>query len=373
MSKVITYENFLERSKDYRNPNVEIVGKYTGITKPILCKCKIDGYQWYTTPRKLELGRGCPVCANKIVVPGINDLCTTNPEIMHLLKNKDDGMRYTYGSNKKILFECPICHKEKYAIINEVTNLGLRCPYCSDHVSFCEKLFMNMLYELNIDYTYQFTPGFANGKKYDFLLHKYNLIVELDGGIGHGKRMYKNSKISSDDSLIIDHEKNILAINNGYKIIRIDTDYPSESQKSDFIVSNIINSELNKYIKFDDVDFNLIVKKASSSLLIDICKEYKNKKSVKLLSDEFKLCVATIIDYLKRGRDIGLCDYYTKYEQTDIPIRCVNTNKVYKNSREIQKIFGIESKRVRAVCEHKAKSCGKAKNGEPLLWEYVYN
>ena len=42
MSKVITYENFLERSKDYRNPNVEIVGKYTGITKPILCKCKIE-------------------------------------------------------------------------------------------------------------------------------------------------------------------------------------------------------------------------------------------------------------------------------------------------------------------------------------------
>lgn len=372
MNKIVTYENFLERSKEYRNPNVEIIGKYDGITKPILCKCKIDGYEWYTTPRKLELGHGCPVCVNKIVVPGINDLYTTNPEIIPLLENKNDGFKYTYGSNKKILFECPVCHKKKYAIINEVIKFGLKCPYCSDHVSFCEKVLMNILFDLNIDFTYQFTPTFANGKRYDFLIKSFNVIVELDGGVGHGNRMYKNSQISTIDSYLIDREKDKLAINNGYKIIRINTDYPTESQKNTFIIDNIINSELNKYINFKTLDFNLIIKKSSSSILVAVCNEYQNIKSIKVLSEKFKLSISTIINYLKRGRDIGLCDYYTKYELTDIPIRCINTNKVYKNSRMIQQKLGFESKIIRAVCDHKAKSCGKSENGEPLIWEYVY-
>lgn len=45
-----------------RNPDVEVIEKYVNAKTPILHRCKIDGYEWKTTPSYAFLSRGCPQC-----------------------------------------------------------------------------------------------------------------------------------------------------------------------------------------------------------------------------------------------------------------------------------------------------------------------
>ena len=47
------------------NPNIEIISKYTACDESIYVKCKIDSYEWKTTPERLLAGRGCKQCANQ--------------------------------------------------------------------------------------------------------------------------------------------------------------------------------------------------------------------------------------------------------------------------------------------------------------------
>lgn len=44
------------------NPDIEVVGKYIDIKTPILHRCKVDGYEWNTTPDNILHGSGCPQC-----------------------------------------------------------------------------------------------------------------------------------------------------------------------------------------------------------------------------------------------------------------------------------------------------------------------
>ena len=60
-----THEQFMKEFYE-KNPNannIEILGKFEGTKKPILCKCLIDGHEWIPTPGTLLRGQGCPQCA----------------------------------------------------------------------------------------------------------------------------------------------------------------------------------------------------------------------------------------------------------------------------------------------------------------------
>lgn len=51
----------------------------------------------------------CPVCSGRQVQKGINDLWTTHPDLAARLLDKEDGFRYSFGSNKKLKWLCPEC------------------------------------------------------------------------------------------------------------------------------------------------------------------------------------------------------------------------------------------------------------------------
>ena len=59
------HEKFIEELKEI-NPYIKILSEYVNSHKKIKCECKIDGYQWETTPSHLiSLKTGCPRCAIK--------------------------------------------------------------------------------------------------------------------------------------------------------------------------------------------------------------------------------------------------------------------------------------------------------------------
>lgn len=88
--------------------------------------------------RSVEQGTtGCPVCAGRKVVSGVNDLASKYPEIAAMWsgKNKLSASEVAVKSNKKVFFKCRDCGKEfetkiehvVYAVENGTTG----CPVCN--------------------------------------------------------------------------------------------------------------------------------------------------------------------------------------------------------------------------------------------------
>lgn len=77
--------------------------------------------------------------------------------------------------------------------------------------------FRNQLNNLSIKFHQQYL---FNGKKYDFYLPDYNLLIEVDGIAFHTNNM-QNLTFMTISNKINDYEKNIIARNNNYKLVRI--------------------------------------------------------------------------------------------------------------------------------------------------------
>ena len=84
-----------KNGKAYRSYNVE---------------CLKDGYKNNVPETGLEIGHGCPVCNNKVIMRGVNDMWTTNPELASLLADPNDGYKYARCSQKSVDWKCPNCH-----------------------------------------------------------------------------------------------------------------------------------------------------------------------------------------------------------------------------------------------------------------------
>jgi len=91
------------------------------------------GHSWLSEINPRVKGSGCPACANRVVIPGENDLATTHPEIAaqwHPTKNGAmTPQMVSRGGCKKVWWLCDKGH-EWMAPIRSRTN-GFDCPVCA--------------------------------------------------------------------------------------------------------------------------------------------------------------------------------------------------------------------------------------------------
>ena len=110
--------------------------------KKVFLKCRDCGHEFETNVihavRSVSGGTtGCPVCAGKKVIPGINDLTSQCPEAaaMWSSKNKLSASEVAVKSNKKAFFKCRDCGQEFEAVIRNVSNAvdngHTGCPICA--------------------------------------------------------------------------------------------------------------------------------------------------------------------------------------------------------------------------------------------------
>jgi hypothetical protein len=98
----------------------------------VVWRC-VQGHRWQISPngrtRFLLSKAGCPICSNKKVLTGYNDLATTNPE----LAMQADGWDPTIviGSSRKMNWRCEQGHTWKSSVSNRKQGKG--CPVCSNH------------------------------------------------------------------------------------------------------------------------------------------------------------------------------------------------------------------------------------------------
>ena len=102
--------------------------------KKVWWKCS-KGHAYVMTVANRTSGQGCPYCAGRYAVEGVNDLETLYPEIAEEwnLKRNDPikPNQVLSRSNKKVWWTCPKGHDYEATPAKRVE--GQSCPYCSNH------------------------------------------------------------------------------------------------------------------------------------------------------------------------------------------------------------------------------------------------
>ena len=187
-------------------------------------------------------------------------------------------------SKKEVEVICPCCKRKHNLIARTIYYRGnTYCTMCCDNYSFPERFMAAILNQLNIKYKYQFTDTWSKQYRYDFQINIGNdrYIIELDGGLGHGNGKNLDDK-TPEESGEIDKIKDSLAIQNGYKIIRIDCNY-NNTNRYEFIKNNIINSQFNDVVNINNINWDKCFSDACSSRYHKILELYNN--DIKFLDD----------------------------------------------------------------------------------------
>lgn len=320
----------------------------------------------------------CPYCVGTRV-NHTNCLWTTHPQIAMLLKDKEQGHVVTHGSHKKEVFVCDKCGFEQEKSVLSVVNQGLSCSRCSDGISYSEKFMINLLlqcelpFETQIIFKWSRNIKHANkkikgNKKYDFFIPSLNLIIET-----HGDQHYNSGfNISTSRDLEEENEndfiKRELAIQNGLNYIVVDC----RKSELEFIKDNILKSELNLILPLNKINWLKCHEHACKSLVKEVCDVWNNKThTIKEISDEFKVSKDTVVDYLKRGNIIGLCDYnaeerkrlgwtFTTYSTKQV-IQLTPKGeyiKTWNSLKEISSELGLSNSSYSAACRGERKLIG---------------
>ena len=287
------------------------------------CKCgniiQIKGVQLTRT-------NGARTCNKCRVIDGKNDIPTHAPWMKEYFKNQDDIYKYTYGSGKKVLVKCPDCGKEKFIAVKDLyhrKNIGC---VCNDGISYPEKFVFSLLEQVNEKFEYQYSPNWIKNKRYDFYIPSKNLIIEVDGGIGHGHRCTFNSKYSAEELLEIDIYKEKEALKHKINLVRINA-YPSDYET----IVKSIKEELSIYFDIEKIDFNACHKFGLTNLIKEVCETWNSIEDVQYISTYYKISDVTVRTYLKKGTLIGWCNYNANKQIQKNIDRRKKKIKVYNN------------------------------------------
>lgn len=307
----------------------------------------------------------------------------THPEFVGWLFDKEDAKKYSYGTSKKVDWICPQCGWiVKNKSINHVINRNhVPCPRCSDGVSYPNKFMYDMLLQLNVEFISEYMPDWIKPKRYDFYIPIYDIIIEMDGNIGHGNKTFDN--LTPDESVFIDNYKDKKALDNGIEVIRID----SRISDLKYIKNSIVNSKLSTLFDLNNVDFLLCNKNAYSSLKIRVCDLWNKYHEMEDILREVKLPRGTIIKYLKDCSEYGLCDYNPKEQMirsgkrniynacfsNSIKVICLDTMEIFDSISDAYRWLGYnpDGHTIQDACKGKQKTAGKhPKTNERLHWMF---
>ena len=260
---------FDEEKNDFKMQDVT-----PGSNKETWWKCK-KGHSYKTSPKRRVInGSGCGICSHNILVKGINDLATTNPEIAKewdYEKNKENPNEVMAGSNiKKYWFICPKGHSYKTTVLGR--KRGTDCPQCNieKHTSFPERAIFYYMKQYIDEVEDSYHNPIIGRKEIDIYLPKYNFGIEYDGQAWH--KDYNR-----------DIEKDKVCFKNGIDLLRVREYgcYEYESTSIKIYVTAYDMDELNNAILFI---FNHLNKKFKLKINADIDVDRDRVKILELMN-----------------------------------------------------------------------------------------
>lgn len=381
MKTQIQYEYELKT----KNPDVTLLSEYKGSQKKVKVKCCICGNIWEPTASHLLTGQShCPKCHGRLDYSNPNCFHNKHPQWAKCLQNELDGYLYTGGSGVATNWICPNCKNvvKGVPIKKVVQRNRIPCKRCSDGISYPNKYMFNMLEQLGVDFITEYSPTWISPKRYDFYIQKKDLIIEMDGLLGHGNKSWGD--YTAKESAEIDTYKDKKAAENGIKVIRIDC----KRSDSDYISKNIMESELVNYFNLHSIDWDLCNTSAYSSMKIKACDLWKEMRNVSEIMKRTHLTRTTVTRYLKDATKYGLCDYdpkieHTKsgqnnikcaYEKNKKSVVCLDTGRIFSSYTEAYRWLGYnpDGHSIQDNCRGITKSAGKLPGtNQKLHWRFV--
>ena len=203
---------------DYEKNTVDPEKTYYHSNKKVWWICHIHNYSYQAPVDNRVNGSGCPVCANKIVLPGVNDFeswCIRNDR-MYLLdewdrdKNTLAPDHISPFANKKIHWKCKEGHEYCSSLANRTGN-NTGCPVCNRHFwsSFPEQAILYYVKKHFPNAVSTYTADWLERLELDILISDINTAVEYDGEHWHKSITAK------------DRHKNELCEEKGITLIRV--------------------------------------------------------------------------------------------------------------------------------------------------------
>lgn len=270
-------------------------------------------------------------------------------------KDINDTYRYTIGSSAIVDTICPNCNNERRLKVGNMIKRGFVCPNCSDGISYPEKFIAEFLKQGEIYFERQIKFDWAKTKIYDFYIPSISCIIETHG-LQHYKKRTSMFKRTLEEERLNDTEKEKLATKNGIsEYIQLDCSL----SEIEYIKNSILNSKIIDFICIDNIDFLLCGEKANKSMLKEVCDYWQKSedKTIKNICNKFKISSGTAREYLKRGEQLGLCDYDANLTRSLYlnkknlgkhkckKIKCIELNKNFSSMKEcsiyMEKITGL--------------------------------
>ena len=276
---------------------------------------------WTTETHLEQRHDGCSCCNGTVIIDSINSIYKTDTWMIPYI-GEECAKTHTYNSNDKVEVICPDCGKVKHnkmLICNIYKRKSIACT-CSDKISYPNKFAYELLNQLDKIYKFdylehEYSPNWIKPRRYDnyFIYKGVKYILEMDGGLGHGKGNYKNN-MTAEESKYIDDYKDKLAIDNGIEVIRIDC----ELSHLEFIKQNILKSKLNELFNLNnDIDWLKCGLYAISNLMKEACEYKKNNPELSTvdIGKTMGFSRNTIKNWLKKGYLLDLCEYNSEVEK----------------------------------------------------------
>lgn len=248
---------------------------------------------------------GCPICSNRRVLSGVNDIGTLGNEILKYIYNEKDKTSLGCYSNKKVKMICPDCGNIKLMSPNDFMTRGFSCNKCGDGFSYPNKFMFNMLEQLDVEFVTEYSPSWIKPKRYDFYLPEYKLIIEMDGGLHYRDGFGADFKDVTDADSIKDKK----AIENDNYVIRIDCNYANMRERFEYILNKIHNSCLSNIFDISNIDFFKCDAYCNTNIMKSACNLWDSKEFDNLydIANHLNIRYCTVWNYLKAGNKIGIC------------------------------------------------------------------
>lgn len=355
----------------------------------IWIKCQNSNHPDYaTTPNMFSImGCRCPVCVNKKIISGINDIATTRPDLASYFLNKEDSYKYAACSGKFVSMKCPICETVQLKQISNVYERGFSCDKCSRSKSYPEQFMYNVLDQIRqkhnmkiyTSHTFDWSKyvvannDILSGKKiYDFyVISDKEIIIET-----HGKQHYEECSFTQR-TLFEEQENDRIKMNEAmHHGFCTDTYVVIDCKQSDkkYIQKSIMNSTLPKLFQFseDDIDWELADKQASINITQWICNlwnECVEKDKVGAVSEITGLSLQTVYKYLQNGAKLGLCRHG---QNRNRPVYCIEYNCYFVCAKVCAEyLCNILNRKITILQINRSAHSGGIKSAYGLHFKYI--
>ena len=234
--------------------------------KSVWWRCD-KGHEWRAAVYSRQNGNGCPICSNKAVQAGFNDLATCNPELAKEWNYTKNGVllpsMVTPNSGKKVWWVCPRGHEWQASVDHRSKGRG--CPICltDRRSSYPEQA---IFYYLSKAYAGT-CNRFKLKEKYelDIFVPEIKVAIEYDGIFFH----------TSEKAMRNEKRKNSICYNEKILLIRIKEDKSAErtyvERWNQYLVKIIFNPEKD-YINLQSVLMQImfVLKEEDISIPLDV-------------------------------------------------------------------------------------------------------